>query len=103
MLKENSFYAIYRLVDGVISSESLQEESHSDGLLEYPQYSRPADFEGESVPDVLLSGDHGEVDIWRWEQSLALTKERRPDLFKKYVESEPSLTKRQKKILEKYL
>jgi tRNA (guanine37-N1)-methyltransferase len=55
------------------------------------------------VPAVLLSGDHGEVDIWRWEQSLALTKERRPDLFQKYVDSEPQLSKRQKRILEKYL
>ena len=96
--------AVSRMIPGVLSSEeSAFDESIYSGLLEYPQYSRPAEFEGEPVPDVLLSGDHGEVDIWRWEQSLALTKERRPDLFKKYVESEPTLTKRQKKILEKYL
>ena len=96
--------AVSRFIPGVLSSEeSAFDESIYSGLLEYPQYSRPAVFEEEPVPDILLSGDHGEVDIWRWEQSLALTKERRPDLFDKYVASDPQLTKRQKKILEKYL
>ena len=96
--------AVSRFIPGVLSSEeSAFDESIYSGLLEYPQYSRPAVFEGEPAPDILLSGDHGEVDIWRWEQSLALTKERRPDLFDKYVASDPQLTKRQKKILEKYL
>jgi tRNA (guanine37-N1)-methyltransferase len=96
--------SVARFIPGVLSSEeSALDESIYSGLLEYPQYSRPSDYEGEKVPDVLLSGDHGEVDIWRWEQSLALTKERRADLFTKYVASDPPLTKRQKKILEKYL
>ncbi len=96
--------AVSRLIPGVLSGEeSALDESIYSGLLEYPHYSRPAEYEGAPVPEVLLSGDHGEVDIWRWEQSLALTKERRPDLFKKYVDSDPPLTKRQKKILEKYL
>ena len=96
--------AVSRFIPGVLSSEeSAFDESIYSGLLEYPQYSRPAVFEGEPAPDIRLSGDHGEVDIWRWEQSLALTKERRPDLFDKYVASDPQLTKRQKKILEKYL
>jgi tRNA (guanine37-N1)-methyltransferase len=95
--------AVSRFIPGVLSSEeSALDESIYSGLLEYPHYTRPAEYEGESVPDVLLSGNHGEVDLWRWEQSLALTKERRPDLFRKYIESDTPLTKRQKKILEKY-
>ena len=93
--------AVSRFIPGVLSSEeSALDESIYSGLLEYPHYTRPAEYEGESVPDVLLSGNHGEVDLWRWEQSLALTKERRPDLFRKYIESDTPLTKRQKKILE---
>jgi tRNA (guanine37-N1)-methyltransferase len=55
------------------------------------------------VPEILLSGNHGEIDIWRWEQALSLTKERRPDLFEAYVKSEPVLTKKQKAILAKYM
>ncbi len=75
--------AICRYVDGVIASESLMEESFSDGLLEYPQYTRPQEFMGEKVPDVLLSGNHAEVDKWRKQKSLELTKKFRPDLLKK--------------------
>ena len=73
--------AISRYVDGVISKESLEEESFSNGLLEYPQYTRPAVFMGRAVPDVLLSGNHGEVAKWRKEQSLEKTKRVRPDLL----------------------
>ncbi len=72
-----------RYVDGVISEGSLQEESFSEGLLEYPQYTRPQEFMGEKVPDILLSGNHGEIDKWRKEQSLLITKEKRPDLINK--------------------
>lgn len=94
---------VARFIDGVLAGEeSVMDESIYSGLLEYPHYTRPAEYEGLSVPDVLLSGNHGEVDLWRWEESLKLTKERRPDLFKKYLESEPALNKRQKSILEKY-
>ena len=75
--------AISRLVDGVISRESLENESFSNNLLEYPQYTRPASFLGLDVPEVLLSGNHQEVDKWRQEQSLKRTKERRKDLLKK--------------------
>ncbi len=75
--------AICRYVDGVIASESLMEESFSDGLLEYPQYTRPQEFMGEKVPDVLLSGNHAEVNKWRKEKSLELTKKFRPDLLEK--------------------
>ena len=75
--------AISRLVDGVISRESLESESFSNNLLEYPQYTRPSSFMGLDVPEVLLSGNHQEIEKWRNEQSLKRTKERRKDLLKK--------------------
>lgn len=75
--------AISRMVPGVLSNaESGEEESFSDGMLEYPQYTRPADYQGMKVPDILLSGDHAKVAAWRREQSLLRTRERRPDLLK---------------------
>ena len=74
---------VARYVDGVISGGSLVDESFSDGLLEYPQYTRPAVYRGMPVPDVLLSGNHAEVDKWRREQSERITAERRPDLLDK--------------------
>lgn len=74
--------AVSRYVDGVINRESLSQESFSDGLLEYPQYTRPQEFMGLKVPEVLTSGDHGKVDKWRREQSELITKSRRPDLLK---------------------
>ncbi len=74
--------AIARYVDGVLgSSESTNEESFSNGLLEYPQYTRPQNFRGMTVPDVLLSGNHQEVDKWRYNEQLRITKEKRPDLL----------------------
>lgn len=74
--------AVGRCVPGVLANEaSTFEESFRDGLLEYPQYTRPASFRGWSVPEVLLSGDHGRVARWRRAQSLARTIERRPDLI----------------------
>ncbi len=75
--------SLSRFVAGVISKESLENESFSNGLLEYPQYTRPQDFMGLKVPDVLVSGNHGEVDKWRHEQSLKRTKMLRNDLLKK--------------------
>ena len=75
--------AISRLGDGVISRESLESESFSNNLLEYPQYTRPSSFMGLDVPEVLLSGNHQEIEKWRNEQSLKRTKERRKDLLKK--------------------
>lgn len=78
--------AIARLVPGVLhNDESAETESFGNGLLEYPQYSRPEVWHGRQVPQVLLSGDHAKVDAWRLEQSLLRTKERRPDLYEKYV------------------
>ncbi len=92
-----------RFVEGVLpKEESVLEESVYSGLLEYPHYTRPAEYDGMAVPEVLLSGDHGAVDLWRWEQSLALTKEKRPDLFDKYLESDLKLSKKEKAILDKY-
>ncbi len=74
--------AISRIVPGVVgNAASLQYESHTTGALEYPQYTRPAEYRGMTVPDVLLSGDHGAVERWRQEQSEQLTRERRPDLL----------------------
>ena len=73
---------VSRYVDGVINTSSLVDESFSDNLLEYPQYTRPQEYKGLCVPEVLRSGDHGKVDKWRREQSLKLTKELRPDLLK---------------------
>ncbi len=78
--------AISRLVPGVLSDkECYEKESIASGLLEYPQYTRPRVFNGVSVPEVLLSGHHENIDKWRLEKSLELTKERRPDLYEKYL------------------
>jgi tRNA (guanine37-N1)-methyltransferase len=94
---------VARFIDGVLAGEdSVNDESIYSGLLEYPQYSKPREYDGDEVPEILLSGNHGEIDLWRWEQSLKLTKERRPDLFEKYLKSEPDLSKKEKAILEKY-
>ena len=73
---------VARYVDGVISGESLKDESFSAGLLEYPQYTRPPVYKGVPVPEVLLSGNHEKVDEWRREKSLELTRKNRPDLLK---------------------
>jgi tRNA (guanine37-N1)-methyltransferase len=74
--------AVARLLPGVLGDdESSQDESFSHGLLEYPHYTRPAEFRGMKVPDVLLSGNHAEIEKWRREQAQARTKERRPDLL----------------------
>ncbi len=73
--------AVLRLLPGAIEPGSLEDESFARGLLEYPQYTRPAVFEGRGVPDVLASGDHGAVRRWRLRASIERTMERRPDLF----------------------
>lgn len=86
--------AVSRLVPDVLDAESIVEESHSDQLLEYPHYTRPAVWEGQEVPAVLLSGHHGEVAKWRRQQRLARTYKRRPDLLAK-----AQLTKQDKAFL----
>lgn len=75
--------AISRQIDGVLTKDSLNEESFTDNLLEYPQYTRPAVFKGEKVPEVLLSGNHKEIAKWRKEKSLEQTIKNRPDLINK--------------------
>ena len=74
--------ATVRLMPGVLgNAASTEQESFSEGYLEYPQYTRPSEWEGRAIPDILTSGDHAAVDTWRREQSERLTRERRPDLW----------------------
>ena len=75
--------SVSRYVEGVLNKESIKEESFSNGLLEYPQYTRPEVFEGKKVPDILLSGNHQNIDKWRKQKSLEITKSKRPDLLLK--------------------
>ena len=72
---------VARYVDGVISTSSLVQESFSENALEYPQYTRPVEYRGLTVPEVLRSGNHAEIDKWRREQSEKITREKRPDLL----------------------
>ena len=88
--------SVSRYVEGVLKDGSTTEESFSQGLLEYPQYTRPEVFEGQQVPEVLRSGNHQMIDKWRREQSLKRTLEKRPDLLEKV-----DLSDEDKKILEK--
>ncbi len=88
--------SVSRYVEGVLKDGSTTEESFSQGLLEYPQYTRPEVFEGQQVPEVLRSGNHQMIDKWRREQSLKRTLEKRPDLLE-----EVDLSDEDKKILEK--
>ncbi len=86
--------AVSRYVDGVLgSSESTSEESFVSGLLEYPQYTRPAVFEGMAVPEVLLSGNHAEIAKWRYQKQIEITRQRRDDLYQKVL---PALEKEKK-------
>lgn len=90
--------SILRLRKGVLGKEeSFMDESFSNGLLEYPQYTRPFDYEGKKVPDILISGHHENIRKWRRYESLKLTKSRRPDLYKNI-----QLSKEDKKILKKF-
>lgn len=89
---------ICRTVPGVLSTNvSFEDESFYDGLLEYPQYTRPEEYEGERVPDILLSGHHANINKWRKYKSLEITKKYRKDLYDKY-----ELTKQDKKIIKEY-
>lgn len=96
--------AVARLVPDVLgSSTSHDEESIYSGLLEYPQYTKPREYEGLAVPEVLVSGNHKLIHLWKFEKSLELTRERRPDLFEKFVKESHKLTKDEKKSLDKIL
>lgn len=89
--------SVGRLVPGVLGEPgSAEHDSFSDGLLEYPQYTRPEDFRGLKVPEVLLSGDHAEIERWRRTESLERTAERRPDLIEK-----AGLTEAEKRLVKK--
>ena len=74
--------SVSRYIDGVLSKESTEEETFSNGLLEYPQYTRPENFMGRTVPEILLSGHHENIRKWRQEKSIEITKKKRPDLLK---------------------
>ncbi len=89
--------SIIRLLDGVIQQDSINDESYENGLLEYPQYTKPQDYKGEKIPSVLASGDHEKIRKWRKLQSLLLTREKRPDLFAKYA-----LSDEDKKLLKDF-
>jgi len=90
--------ALIRLVNGVIRSQSHEDDSFEDGLLEYPQYTRPIEFEGKKVPDVLLSGHHENIRKWRLKEALRKTYKRRPELLEKRA-----FTKEEKKMFEEIL
>jgi tRNA (guanine37-N1)-methyltransferase len=82
--------ACVRLLPGVAGNEiSLAEESFASGLLEYPHYTRPREWEGRTIPELLLSGDHQAIAKWRREKAEKLTKKRRPDLWERYLKSKP--------------
>lgn len=89
--------SVYRLIDGVISAGSLVEESHVDALLEYPHYTRPVEFRGLRVPDVLLSGNHAEIDAWRRRQQIEKTARVRPDLI-----AHAPLTEQERELIREY-
>ncbi|MEG0291368.1 MAG: tRNA (guanosine(37)-N1)-methyltransferase TrmD [Anaerovoracaceae bacterium] len=94
--------SIARLVPGVLGDKtSATEESIYSGLLEHPQYTKPREYEGLCVPEVLVNGNHKLIHLWQFEKSLELTKQRRPDLFEKFCEDTSALTKEEKIILEK--
>jgi tRNA (guanine37-N1)-methyltransferase len=86
--------ACVRLIPGVMGKEaSGAEESFADGLLEYPQFTRPQVWEGHPIPEVLTSGDHGKVEAWRREEARRITRERRPDLWTAYLAGHDSRKK----------
>lgn len=90
--------AVSRLLEGVLAApECYEEESIASGLLEYPQYTRPVEFHGVKVPEVLLSGHHENIRKWRLEQALALTADRRPALYEAYMAAHPPKVKKQRK------
>ena len=90
--------AVSRLVDGVLaSSECYEGESVASGILEYPQYTKPREYMGMEVPEILLSGDHKKIDRWRLEEAVRITRERRPDLLALHPEIEESLRPKEKR------
>jgi tRNA (guanine37-N1)-methyltransferase len=81
--------ATVRLIPGVLGNQaSTEEESFSSGLLEHPQYTRPAEWNGRPIPDILMSGHHGRIEEWRHNKAKNITRERRPDVWEEYVSSQ---------------
>jgi tRNA (guanine37-N1)-methyltransferase len=94
--------AVSRLIPGLLGNEdSHLEESIYSGLLEYPQYTKPRAYRGMEVPEVLTNGNHKAIRLWQFEQSLLLTRERRPDLFLAFLKKAEGLSREERKILEK--
>lgn len=90
--------AVSRLIDGVLSSSECYEgESVASGILEYPQYTKPREFLGREVPEILLSGDHAKIDRWRLEEAVKITRERRPEMLLLHPEIEESLKPKKKR------
>lgn len=83
--------SIIRLIDGAIAEQSIEEESFENGLLEYPQYTEPFEFEGKQIPKILYTGNHTAINKWRRKESLRLTKKYRPDLFEKITLSKSDI------------
>ena len=96
--------SVARLVPDVLGNESSAlDESIYSGLLEHPQYTKPREYRGMNVPEVLVSGNHKLIELWKFREALLLTKNRRPDLFEDYIKSERSFSKDERKILEEII
>lgn len=96
--------SVARMIPEVLkNAHSAMDESIYSGLLEYPQYTKPRQYRGMEVPEVLVSGNHKLISLWKLEQSLLLTKERRPDLWEQFLKKGGELTREEKRILEKIL
>ena len=96
--------SVARLLPDVLGNEnSALEESVYSGLLEHPQYTKPREYRGLRVPEVLLNGNHKLIDLWKFRQALLLTKERRPDMFRDFIGQEHELSKDERKVLEQIM
>jgi len=96
--------ATARMIPGVLGSDvSAEAESFYSGLLEYPQYTKPREYRGMEVPPVLVNGNHELIRLWQFEQSLVLTKHKRPEMFERFIKESADLSKKEKKILEKVI
>lgn len=96
--------SVARLLPDVLGNEnSALEESVYSGLLEHPQYTKPREYRGLKVPEVLLNGNHKLIDLWKFRQALLLTKERRPDMFRNFIGQEHELSKDERKVLEEIM
>lgn len=96
--------SVARFIPNVLGNEnSAADESVYSGLLEYPQYTKPREYRGLEVPEVLLSGNHKMISLWRFRRALMLTKQRRPDMFEKFIKGERDFTKEQLRIIEEIM